>query len=840
MKNIKQQFFDLRNNTPKHVQWLLMAAAFVVVLILLTLLLSGRSKSDDSAITDNDATELQLIIAPDETIDFSDTPSGEVKSDEYVITASDAAKIISVRTNSASEDLIVAETAHDCDKAEKSCLVMNQNCTTQTVNIDQKNGCRLTVTFYAKNALKPTGVSMSLDYRGAHDPDIMKKSQKLMVVVGAQAPKAKPEPEPAPAPQPVTEVVDIVQDVTTDTPALADAPIQEEIRQEIEALAPASSVFDDWSSVPESVPATAPAPVADVTLRAETCSDFAFPGYNASGRQIGWIKPERGAYYFHPYSDTDCNNPTGIYNPDNGIISDIKDSAKKIGTDAEHMGYATVYDGVLPQLSNPVTKRVNKARQSDAPSDSGAMISFKDAASSNGKIVLRQAPEPDVVYATSDQNAVGSTQPYDRTFILRQYKPIPATIVSDVRADMVLAGDNMHFPVQATVDRNVYSDNGRTIIIPTGTLLLGYVTGNVPGPYKSIGRMNIRWYQFVLPNGVEFNFSADGDDTPMSADSQGRIGVPGRGTTDYLEQFVMPMLTAIVPAAVNMIAPIADKFVNQIDLDNNTVVQSGTVRSSELAKNEIITAWNQVAQKLMVDMMDNTTPPFTIPAGTRITVYSPVDLAVICKGEGKACNMTDITVNEHRAKPNWKEAQADYTDGSWIGQARSFNLNKYCKQVNGVWQVDESQVQAITQNSGYSYSTVTGYCQSLNYQAINNARQDAIYQNQKDNFNNQGYQVQTTSGVGSNTGTGAQSTSMIGNQKYNEEVLGLKYNEDGTIQNPFQSAPAADAEPVITCPDDGALPDANGCCTGEIYTDMGDQGFNCCPETGGDCFPPIK
>ncbi len=40
------------------------------------------------------------------------------------------------------------------------------------------------------------------------------------------------------------------------------------------------------------------------------------------------------------------------------------------------------------------------------------------------------------------------------------------------------------------------------------------------------------------------------------------------------------------------------------------------------------------------------------------------------------------------------------------------------------------------------------------------------------------------------------------------------------------------------CPD-GAAPDMNGCCAGEIYTDMGDAGFNCCPETGGDCFPPL-
>lgn len=39
---------------------------------------------------------------------------------------------------------------------------------------------------------------------------------------------------------------------------------------------------------------------------------------------------------------------------------------------------------------------------------------------------------------------------------------------------------------------------------------------------------------------------------------------------------------------------------------------------------------------------------------------------------------------------------------------------------------------------------------------------------------------------------------------------------------------------------DGTRPDKHGCCAGEVYTDMADLGFNCCPTTGGDCFPPIK
>ena len=40
--------------------------------------------------------------------------------------------------------------------------------------------------------------------------------------------------------------------------------------------------------------------------------------------------------------------------------------------------------------------------------------------------------------------------------------------------------------------------------------------------------------------------------------------------------------------------------------------------------------------------------------------------------------------------------------------------------------------------------------------------------------------------------------------------------------------------------DGGAHPDKYGCCPGEVYTDMADLGFNCCPEIGGDCFPPLR
>lgn len=40
---------------------------------------------------------------------------------------------------------------------------------------------------------------------------------------------------------------------------------------------------------------------------------------------------------------------------------------------------------------------------------------------------------------------------------------------------------------------------------------------------------------------------------------------------------------------------------------------------------------------------------------------------------------------------------------------------------------------------------------------------------------------------------------------------------------------------------DGTKPNKFGCCTGEVFKDLGNSVFACCPKTGdGECFPPIE
>ncbi len=823
VSKVKDKLKETLDATPKAIRWMLLAAAFIVVLILLFLLINKPKTVANPGIHADK--EIKLTITP-VSADFSNTQVGGKKDQTFKISATDDAII---------DDVVIKNSVTGFNIKQNNC---------RNWNVNKDIACKVNVTFAPANADVSGDVVLEVNWHDNGDSrEVNPKTETITIPVSAvgvaikpkPAPEPEPELEPEPEPEPELEPEDEPDD---------NADSDFDLDSEPEPIIGGNeNIFKQPE--PEKKPVETPKRKAP-----EKCSDFAMPGYSPSGVHIGWIKPKNGRYEFHPFSDTDCNKPTGIYNPDTGIITSIDGKGTKIGTDADHRG-ATVDLNSLPKLKSKPGNVATRSSSSYQPSGMGNLRGTWTETGGGIHLIPNKVNEAALNGTATSSESVYSSMPYDRTFILRQFKPIPATIVSEVRADPSVYNCDSSgnckgsgIPVRATVDRNVYSDNGRTVIIPTGTLLMGYLTGELPGPYKSIGRMKINWYQFIRPDGVEFNFGSKGQD-PYSADSQGRVGVPGYGSTDYVEQMVMPLLTAIIPAAVNMIAPIADTFVNQIDLDNNTVVQSGTVRSSELAKNEVISAWNRVAQKLMVDALDNTVPPFSIAAGTRITVYSPVDLIATCGTQednpGKKCAIHEFGSKERR---EWKSVQEDseltvnYDDASWTGQVRSFALDGYCSEPDektGIRGVDKSKIGDL-QQAGYDYRTVLAYCQSLAYQAKNQAKYETYYQNKLDN------------GIQGVDKDGKAIKLEKGSTEYNQQILGLQYakdadgNDTDIIKNPFEkTSSGAGSEPVGSLDCDGQAPDQYGCCPGETYTELPEQGgFFCCPDGGGDCFPPLE
>ncbi len=818
MKNIKEQFDDFRSSTPKYVQWLLLVVAFLIVIILLTLLITSKSTNDKPV---EEGNQPPVFEFNPNSIEFENVKVGDVSR-----------KAVNISVN--------MPVVIDSTKISAKGFIVSNDCLDMATT-----GCKINVTYKPVAPQTQSQTTLVINWYVESQEEIINQAEIPVDFSAYAEPEPIVEPEPEPEPEP------IVEPEPEPEPIIEPEP-EKDPNDEIREIAVPNPFEKPIDKEPVGTPEKPERPV----MPPKQCSEFAIPGYDASGRQIGWIRPERGANYFHPFSDKDCSKPTGEYNLKTGVITSLKDGSK-IGTDSDHIGYRNVHDRNLkvPQLSNSDSSKSRAARAVNGSWGEDAIWKVEgDIQATDWKSKFEETKNEvsDVSFEPSSPEHIVSSQPYDRTFILRQFKPIPATIVSEVRADPSVygyakdgktpQGKNHSIPVRATVDRNVYSDNGRTIIIPTGTLLMGYLEGELPGPYQAFGRMNIRWYQFIRPDGVEFNFKGE-DQDPYSGDAQGRMGVPGHGSTDYVEQMVMPILTALVPAAVNMIAPITDTVINQIDLDNNTIVQSGTIRSSEMAKQDIINTWNKITQKLIVDAIDNTVPPFSIAAGTRINVFSPVDLVVTCgdpEKSDKKCAIAKYDTNAERRSwsqlKNKVQPASEANIAAWKGQVRSFNLNNYCEQKNGKVTIKDDGSWV---SSGYDYRTVLAYCEAQNYTAINNAKQDAYNK-----------QVQAKSdakkeeyGTSWNATTGKWENTFGGDEEkekqYNTEVLGLSYDADGNIINPFAkgSSSAAPAEPTLDC-GDGVPFDENGCCPGETYTDMGDDGWNCCPDAGGDCFPP--
>ena len=834
MKNLKQQFIEFKNSTPKHTQWILLGAAFVIVTILLVLLLTHKS---DSPI-EKSVEDISFNIEPTKVY-LTDVEVGSYSSKSVNITVDTPVKIKDIDTGT--KDITTTST---CDTLIDFCAV----------NI-----------IYRPEVVHPeTNTTVKINWYVESEPEIVKTANVSLTYSSWKKEEKKVEPDPFIIEEEEPEEIDEIDEVYE--PDEIYEP--EEIYDEPEPFDEPVSPVDDVKNIAVANPFKQPEPEV---LQPEKCSEFAIPGYDTSGRQIGWIKPEHGANYFHPFSDKDCSNPTGKYDLSTGVITSLKDGSK-IGTDSDHIGYRNVRTRNLsvPQLGTPGGSSASMSNGSfgddavwAATDVNGNEIGFSAEVKKFDRTTKKEWDDKALMGSSDTEKgeAIVSSRPYDRTFILRQFKPIPATIVSEVRADPSVYGcdksgqncdpeKNYSIPVRATVDRNVFSDDGRTIILPTGTLLLGYLDGKLPGPYQAFGRMNIKWYQFIRPDGVEFNFKDNQD--PYSADAQGRMGVPGHGSTDYVEQMVMPILTALVPAAVNMIAPITDTVINQIDLDNNTIVQSGTIRSSELAKQDIINTWNKITQKLLVDAIDNTVPPFSIAAGTRINVFSPVDLIVTCdkdENAGKKCAFTNYSTADRRKWSDLKKVTfVDASDSSWKGQIRSFNLNQFCDMDPKTNKITIKEGSGWAE-SGYDYRTVLAYCESQNYQAKNMAKQNAY------NANLQAQSQKKQETYGSMTWDQEDGLVYTGDddqtKAYNTEILGMTYDDDGNLENPWASKPAPiiPVEEEVSC-GDGSAPDANGCCTGEVYTDNGPMDpnnpdgphdFVCCPESdpGGDCFPPI-
>ncbi|MHC2296027.1 type IV secretion system protein VirB10 [Rhizobium mongolense] len=179
--------------------------------------------------------------------------------------------------------------------------------------------------------------------------------------------------------------------------------------------------------------------------------------------------------------------------------------------------------------------------------------------------------------------------------------------------------------VKAIVHEDVYSFDGRRILIPAGSSLIGNYKSGVE---RGQERLFIVWTRMIRGDGVSVQLGSYG------TDRLGRSGMTGVVDRKYWERFGPPALMTMIGGVTQYIAQLGQKqdrnitivntdgTVTSIPQDNGTSSQD---RAREIAAETIASGIQQLATEAFQDT-SNIRPTIHIAQGSDITVFVTRDL----------------------------------------------------------------------------------------------------------------------------------------------------------------------------------------------------------------------
>ena len=212
-----------------------------------------------------------------------------------------------------------------------------------------------------------------------------------------------------------------------------------------------------------------------------------------------------------------------------------------------------------------------------------------------------------------DANYVISSWRVDMSEMILADKPIPAVLARTIMD----SGAASNVPVTAIVERNVYAEDGRNIVIPAGSRVMGQSAGGATGGTSgSAVRMDITWTRLIRPDGSAFEFT-----DAQTGDAQGRGGALGYLDQQLLKKYTLPMATSLMSDAL---AYVMARGKTTTSSDGSTT-QDSRSQAAEDAREHFLDNMDQIFQELMQQKTSIAAVTY-IPAGTRLIIYPKVDM----------------------------------------------------------------------------------------------------------------------------------------------------------------------------------------------------------------------
>lgn len=205
-----------------------------------------------------------------------------------------------------------------------------------------------------------------------------------------------------------------------------------------------------------------------------------------------------------------------------------------------------------------------------------------------------------------------STLRVDMSNMITGDKPIPAVLARSI----ISLGDA---PVTAVVERNIYGDMGRNVIIPAGSKVIGGVqsaNGGTRFNQESGGvKMDISWRRIIRPDGIAFTIESS-----ITGDAEGRGGgALGYVDEQLIKKYAMPIVgTLATSGAAYMMAA------NE-DAQAGTTIETSKQQAASDAREAFLERMDSILSKI-IESKEQIQAVTYIPAGTRIIIYPLTDL----------------------------------------------------------------------------------------------------------------------------------------------------------------------------------------------------------------------
>ncbi|MGV1760541.1 type IV secretion system protein VirB10 [Rhizobium sp. A22-96] len=203
----------------------------------------------------------------------------------------------------------------------------------------------------------------------------------------------------------------------------------------------------------------------------------------------------------------------------------------------------------------------------------------------------------------------------DRTAKARQIGRIDAMVPEGTLIPGILeTAINSDLPgqIRAVTSQDVYSFDGRRILIPTGTRLIGEYQSDITRGQK---RIFVIWTRLLRDDGVSVRLNSVG------TDSLGQSGLTGIVDNKWRERFGSAILLSIVGAGSSYLTGYGSGQNNS----NSSSGQSDSDRAAELARDTIAKTFSDMANQALGENL-HIPPTISVAQGARIFAYVRQDL----------------------------------------------------------------------------------------------------------------------------------------------------------------------------------------------------------------------